>query len=166
MNKELLQQALDALKGADQIDVDMQDAIIAIESAIAQSEQQPEIDLDFARAMCRSAGISLVSRDFIERFADFVNDWRKGDFELPKLAALDVQSCFDAWQKFDPELATTPQPTPAQPDHPTAAMQIAGGAVLLDYRGDNEAESEKRVGWLTAARVFIAMQKASTTKSA
>ena len=41
MTKELLQQALDALKGADQIDVNMQNAIIAIEAAIAQPEQRP-----------------------------------------------------------------------------------------------------------------------------
>lgn len=63
------------------------------------------IDLGLARAMCRSAGISLVSRDFIERFADFVMDWKKGDFTLPKYAELDMQSCFDAWQAFDPDLA-------------------------------------------------------------
>lgn len=63
------------------------------------------MDLDLARAMCRGAGISLVSRDFIERFADFVSDWKKGDFTLPKYAELDMQSCFDAWQAFDPDLA-------------------------------------------------------------
>lgn len=50
--------------------------------------------------------------------------------------------------------------------HPTAAMQEAGGAVLLDYVGDNEAESAKRVGWLNAARVWIAMSKAQPVQPA
>ena len=39
MTKKLLQQALDALNGADQIDVDMQNAIIALEAAIAPPEK-------------------------------------------------------------------------------------------------------------------------------
>jgi hypothetical protein len=67
--------------------------------------KQEPMDLDLARAMCRGAGISLVSRDFIERFADFVSDWKKGDFTLPKYAELDMQSCFAAWQAFEPDLA-------------------------------------------------------------
>ena len=77
------------------------------------------MDLDFARAMCRSSGISLVSRDFIERFAYFVRAWKKGDFTLPKYAELDMQSCFDAWQAFDPDLATSPPST--EPENSNAA---------------------------------------------
>ena len=56
-------------------------------------------DLDYAKAQVRSAGYSLVSAEFISNFAEFIQDWRKGDFALPKLAALDVEACFDAWQK-------------------------------------------------------------------
>ena len=59
----------------------------------------PLEDLDCAKMMVRSAGYSLVSADFIAAFAEFIQDWRKGDFDLPKLAALDVKACFDAWQK-------------------------------------------------------------------
>ena len=59
----------------------------------------PLDDLDCAKMMVRSAGYSLVSADFIAAFAEFIQDWRKGDFDLPKLAALDVKACFDAWQK-------------------------------------------------------------------
>lgn len=55
-------------------------------------------DLDYAKAQVRSAGYSLVSAEFISNFAEFIQDWRKGDFDLPKLAALDVKACFDAWQ--------------------------------------------------------------------
>ena len=58
----------------------------------------PLEDLDCAKMMVRSAGYSLVSADFINSFAEFIQDWRKGDFDLPKLAALDVKACFDAWQ--------------------------------------------------------------------
>jgi hypothetical protein len=82
--------------------------------ATVKQAQSESIDLELARAMCRSAGISLVSRDFIEQFADFVMDWRKGDFTLPKYAELDMQSCFNAWQAFDPDLAIT-HPAPFVP---------------------------------------------------
>lgn len=58
-------------------------------------------DLDHAKAVVRSAGYSLVSQKFIVNFSEFIQDWLKGDFDLPKLAALDVQSCFDAWQEED-----------------------------------------------------------------
>lgn len=68
----------------------------------------PEMDLDLARAMCRSAGISLVSQEFIINFAEFYNDWRKGDFVLPKLAELDMEACFESWQKFDPDSVAPP----------------------------------------------------------
>lgn len=44
--------------------------------------------------------------------------------------------------------------------HPTADMQIAGGAVELDYTGVQTAPNT--VGWLTAARVWLAMERAST----
>lgn len=56
-------------------------------------------DLDYAKAQVRSANYSLVSAEFISNFAEFIQDWRKGDFDLPRLAALDVEACFDAWQK-------------------------------------------------------------------
>lgn len=83
-------------------------------------------DLSIARAVCRSSGISLVSRNFIERFADFVMDWKKGDFTLPQYAEIDMQSCFDAWQAFDPDLATSPQAlTPITADDVTDEMMDA-----------------------------------------
>ena len=58
----------------------------------------PLEDLDCAKMMVRSSGYSIVSADFIIAFAEFIQDWRNGDFDLPKLAALDVEACFDAWQ--------------------------------------------------------------------
>ena len=39
--------------------------------------------------------------------------------------------------------------------HPTAEMQLAGGAVEIDTPGHHNT-----VGWLTAARVWIAMANA------
>ena len=68
----------------------------------------PEMDLDLARAMCRSAGISLVSQEFIINFAEFYQDWLKGYFALPRLAELDMKACFESWQRFDPDSATQP----------------------------------------------------------
>ena len=56
-------------------------------------------DLDHAKAVVRSAGYSMVTQRFIALFSDFIMDWKKGDFELPEYAALDVQSCFEAWQE-------------------------------------------------------------------
>lgn len=89
--------------------------VFEVQYRAIKPQAQPEpMDLELARAMCRGAGISLVSRDFIERFADFVSDWKKGDFTLPKYAEIDMQSCFDAWQAFDPDLANA-QPEPVEP---------------------------------------------------
>lgn len=68
------------------------------EAADALEAAQPD-DLDYAKAVVRSSGYSLVSQRFIVLFAEFIQDWRKGDFELPTLAALDMRSCFDAWQE-------------------------------------------------------------------
>jgi hypothetical protein len=45
--------------------------------------------------------------------------------------------------------------------HSTPAMQIAGGHVKIDRRGVDAAEyPEDEVGWLTAARVWHAMENA------
>jgi hypothetical protein len=58
-------------------------------------------DLELAKMVVRGAGYSLVTTQFIIRFAEFIQDWRKGDFDLPELARLDVKSAFEAWQNTD-----------------------------------------------------------------
>jgi hypothetical protein len=40
-NREVMQQALEALEGADMIDCDMREAITALREALAQPEQKP-----------------------------------------------------------------------------------------------------------------------------
>ena len=52
-----------------------------------------------AKAVVRSAGYSLVSQKFIIAFAEFMQDYLKGDFELPKLAEIDARAAFEAWQE-------------------------------------------------------------------
>ncbi len=54
-DKEVMQQALDALRGADAIDTDMQDAIYTLYEALEQPEQERQI----AEAL-RRYGLSLV----------------------------------------------------------------------------------------------------------
>lgn len=46
--------------------------------------------------------LSNVERFFIN-FNEFVSDWRNGDFDLPQLAALDVESCLSVWDSLPPE---------------------------------------------------------------
>ena len=79
----------------------------------------PLEDLNYAKMMVRSSGYSLVSADFINSFAEFIQDWRKGDFDLPKLAALDVKACFDAWQAGvnQAEVKPTKEPNPDGTDY-------------------------------------------------
>jgi hypothetical protein len=49
-------------------------------------------------------------------------------------------------------------------EHPTPQMQLAGGAIALDYTGVDTPTNT--VGWLTAARVWIAMENARKTVEA
>ena len=35
---------------------------------------------------------------------EFLNDWKKGDFELPRLAQLDAEAMSEAAEKFSREL--------------------------------------------------------------
>ena len=86
-------EAMSCLQRLHDLSLEAADALQALER-----QKQPN-DLDYAKAQVRSAGYSLVSAEFITAFAEFIQDWRKGDFDLPKLAALDVKACFDAWQK-------------------------------------------------------------------
>ena len=72
----------------------------------------PLEDLDCAKMMVRASGYSLVSADFILTFAEFIQDWRKGDFDLPRLAALDVEACFVAWQAGVNQVEVNPAKEP------------------------------------------------------
>lgn len=60
---------------------------------------------------------------------------------------------------YNTKLSTArPQPMLEPMSHPTASMQAAGGAVELDYTGvDADPDT---VGWLTASRVWTAMENA------
>jgi hypothetical protein len=70
-------------------------------TALEKQQQMPDIpdDLDMAKAVVRASGYSLVSRRFIITFGEFIHDFKKGDFDLPKLAELDLKACFEAWQE-------------------------------------------------------------------
>jgi hypothetical protein len=149
ISKKQIEQAIDAINTGDT------DAARMLQGILAQPEQEP-VDLDFARAMCRGAGISLVSRDFIERFADFVGDWKKGDFILPKYAELDMQSCFDAWQAFDPDLAI------AQPVQPPAAV----APISADDVTDEVTHKLWNIGLLTTSRSQHAKETVATIVNA
>jgi hypothetical protein len=71
----------------------------AITKALAEPAPPIIDDLYLAKATVRAAGYSLVTQRFIINFAEFIQAWRKGDFDLPERAACEVRSCFDAWQK-------------------------------------------------------------------
>ena len=85
---------------------------------IEQAERvEPVMDIDLAKMVVRSAGYSLVSQRFIVNFAEFIQDWRKGDFELSPLAACDVEACFEAWQEEvnQKEVSTPPAAERVEP---------------------------------------------------
>lgn len=128
MNTELIA----TLRGGRQCDADGTEVIMSrqacVEAADALEAAQPD-DLDYAKAVVRSAGYSLVSRRFIVNFSEFIQDWRKGDFDLPKLAALDVQSCFDAWQEEVNQIEVRQAAQPA--GEPVAEVNSLINAALL-----------------------------------
>jgi len=75
---------------------------------------EPDTDVDLAKMVVRSAGYNLVSQRFIVNFAEFIQDWRKGDFDLPPLAACDVEACFEAWQEDVNQKEVTTKPAAAK----------------------------------------------------
>lgn len=51
---------------------------------------------DEAEKKLGEAGLVILPASFLINFREFVSDWKKGDFDLPKLAQLDVQACLTA----------------------------------------------------------------------
>lgn len=73
-------------------------------TALKDAQAKQLDDLAHAKAVVRSFGYSTVTSKFIECFSEFISDWKKGDFDLPTLAALDLESCFVAWQEVFHEM--------------------------------------------------------------
>ena len=86
---EALLWALEALEGADQIDVDMQEAIAAIKEALAQ-EQEPVLQ-DIEQYRMQIAGICTAA----------IGYWKEGDSIYPDYDTLALRDVAKLYAKYD-----------------------------------------------------------------
>ena len=122
-------------------------ALFTHPAPVAEMPNIPD-DLDMAKAVVRASGYSLVSRRFIVAFGEFVYDYKKGDFDLPKLAEIDLKACFDAWQE-PINHAEVEQAAPREPmtdeqiravyEQHTGKWLMNGGNFYLEYARGIEA---------------------------